>query len=317
LPLRHPRLGLCCQFLDAPIHFRTTTHRYVSTLPAAARWAFLARIATDNAAAVLAAVEQCATLGIGAFRVNSQILPLATHPTAGYRLEDLPGADAIVAVFRAAGDRARALDIRLSFHPDQYCVLNSHRPEVVAAAVRDLTLHADLATMLGADVVNIHGGSTQGGKVAALERLVDALLDLPAAVRRLVTLENDDRAYTVEDLLPVCLATGVPLLYDVHHHRCHPDRFSETEAWAWAVASWGDREPYAHLSTPRDGWAARDPRPHADQIDVHDFPAMWRGARITVDLEARDKERAVIALLRAAPGVTSAGTERDRAGSSR
>ena len=45
------RLGLCCQFLDSPIRFRTATHRFVSTLSRAERRTYLATIAADNAAA--------------------------------------------------------------------------------------------------------------------------------------------------------------------------------------------------------------------------------------------------------------------------
>ena len=42
------RLGLCCQFLDSPIRFRTATHCFVSTLSPAARRTYLAAIAADN-----------------------------------------------------------------------------------------------------------------------------------------------------------------------------------------------------------------------------------------------------------------------------
>jgi len=38
------------------------------------------------------ALEFCAAHGIGSFRIQSQILPLKTHPQAGYRIEELPEA---------------------------------------------------------------------------------------------------------------------------------------------------------------------------------------------------------------------------------
>src|SRR3712207_1720611 len=74
-----PRFGLCCQFLSADIKFRTATHRYVAGLEPVARREYLSGIARDNAAALLAAVGECRRLGIGAFRINSQVLPLSTH----------------------------------------------------------------------------------------------------------------------------------------------------------------------------------------------------------------------------------------------
>jgi UV DNA damage endonuclease len=41
---------------------------------------------------------------------------------------------------------------------------------------------------------------------------------------------------------------------------------------------------------------ARNPRPHADYIDPTDFPEEWLDRRMTVDVEAKAKERAVLAL---------------------
>ena len=33
-----------------------------------------------------------------------------------------------------------------------------------------------------------------------------------------LTVENDDKLFTPADLLPVCRATGSPLVYGVHHN---------------------------------------------------------------------------------------------------
>ena len=132
------RFGLCCQFLDAPIRL---PHRHPSLRldpdpgPAAD---YLRQIAADNAAALSAAVTACRSLGIGAFRINSQILPLGTHPRSGYTLERLDPSGAIAEAFRRAGEAARTEDVRLSFHPDQFVVLNSERPEVVDSAIEEL-----------------------------------------------------------------------------------------------------------------------------------------------------------------------------------
>ena len=71
------------------------------------------------------------------------------------------------------------------------------------------------------------------------------------------------------------------------------------EATEGASATWRGREPWMHISSPRDGWRASNPRPHADYIDPEDFPAAWLGRRITVDVEAKAKERAVLALMEA------------------
>ena len=95
------RLGLCCKFHEAPIAFKTTTVTALSRLGRRAQLAKLADLCRANAEALQAALAFCAQHGIGCFRVNSQILPVKTHPGAGYAVRDLPGADALVAAYRS------------------------------------------------------------------------------------------------------------------------------------------------------------------------------------------------------------------------
>lgn len=295
------RWGLCCQFLDAPIRFRQATHRYVATLAEVEREQYLTNIARANAIALAHAVEHCHELGIGAFRINSQIVPLATHPESGYALESLAEGEVILRAYRAAGELARLRDIRLSFHPDQFVVLNSEREDVVRSSLREMEHQATVARLIGADVLCLHGGGAAGGVGPALDRLERGIDRLSDDARALLALENDDRLFSVADLLPLCERTGVPLIYDAHHHRCHPDGLTVDEATVRAMATWGAREPYMHLSSPRDGWGASNPRPHDAFIDPSDVPGSWlrlalEGRRFTVDVEAKDKERAVLAI---------------------
>ena len=119
-------------------------------------------------------------------------------------------------------------------------------------------------------------------------------------VRRRLTLENDDISYSVKDLLPVCEKLRIPLVYDVHHHRCKPDGLTIEEATKLSMATWYavGREPYFHLSSPKYGWQSNNIKPHADYIDPADFPECWKGLTATVDIEAKAKELAVLQLMR-------------------
>ncbi|HSO20417.1 MAG TPA: UV DNA damage repair endonuclease UvsE [Desulfosarcina sp.] len=289
------RLGLCCIFREAPIKFRRTTATYLLSLPDAARADHLAGICMHNADALQRSLAFCAAAGIGAFRINSQILPVATHPEAGYALDDLPGGRGIVQRFEACGAYARANHIRTSFHPDQFLVLSSPHKEVVRRSVADLEYHARLAGWVGADVITVHGGGGYGDKAAALDRLVDTVQGLDGEIRRRLTLENDDRVYTPADLLPVCRETGIPFVYDVHHHRCLPDGRSLRHTTEAALSTW-NREPLFHLSSPLNGWRREPCGPHHDFIDPADFPESWKGLDLTVEVEAKAKELAVLRL---------------------
>ena len=220
-----------------------------------------------------------------------------THPVVGYAIGDLPGAEAIVHSFKACGNFAKRHGLRLTFHPDQFILLSALDPEITRKSILDLEYQTEVASWVKADVINIHAGGGYGNKSEALARLATVIRALPQAARSRLTLENDDRVYTPADLLPLCRATGVPFVYDVHHHRCLPDSLSVEAATAQAQATW-NREPLFHLSTPRDGHDSKKPSPHHDFIAWPDFPEEWLGLDLTVEVEAKAKEVAIARLRR-------------------
>ncbi|MCA9122941.1 MAG: UV DNA damage repair endonuclease UvsE [Planctomycetaceae bacterium] len=292
-----PRLGLCCTFSQQPIRFRTTTVKANSGMKRELALAKLSELCLANADALLAALHFCATHGIGSFRINSQILPLKTHSACGYSMNELPRGEEIVERFRACGEFAKTSGIRTCLHPDQFVVLNSPRADVVTSSVAELEYQSEVAEWVGADVVNIHGGGAYGNKAESLNRLAMRVNRLSERSRSRLTLENDDTTYTPNDLLPLCQAEGIPLVYDVHHHRCNRDELSVEEATRRAVATW-NREPLFHISSPLEGWKGKNPKPHHDFIDIQDFPQCWRDLSLTVEVEAKAKEVAVLKLKR-------------------
>ena len=289
------RLGLCCLFRDQPIRFVTTTATSIGKMKRPDALAKLSRLCMENADALLAALHFCSDNGIGCFRVNSQILPIKTHPTCGYEIDDLPECDEIVRRFKECGQFIKKHKLRTCFHPDQFVVMNSPRPDVVEKSVQELEYQAEVAEWIGADVINIHGGGAYGDKPKALADFARNLDRLSSRVRSRLTVENDDKTYTPNDLLPICKATGIPLVYDVHHHRCNPDELSFEQATKKAQATW-NREPMFHLSSPIEGWDGPKPERHHDFIDVNDFPKCWNKLDLTVEVEAKAKELAVLRL---------------------
>jgi UV DNA damage endonuclease len=160
--------------------------------------------------------------------------------------------------------------------------------------------------------VRSHAGGAYGDKRAALVRLGKSLARLPKRVRRRLTLENDDRAYAPRDLLPFCRSEGVPLVYDVHHHRCLADGYTVARATDLALATW-DREPLFHVSSPKDGWRKPHPNRHHDYINPRDFPQEWLHKDVTVEIEAKAKELAALRLARYLRKRGAIGAASDRA----
>jgi UV DNA damage endonuclease len=295
------RLGLCCIFRKEPIRFRATTAKYLLQFSRREQLRKLSGLCLHNSESLLAALRFLQENGIGAFRILSPFFPRYTHPDVGYCLEDLPDAESILYNLRQAKKFRDRYDIRLSFHPDQFIVLSSPQKKVVESARKELEYQALLAEHVGADVINIHGGGAYNDKKTTLQRFKQNFQLLSSAVQQRLSLENDDRTYTVADLAPICEELRIPLVYDVHHHRCKPDGLTVEEATALSRRTWDkvDREPYFHISSPVNGWQRPDPRPHADFIDPNDFPRCWKGFNVTVDVEAKAKELAVLELQQA------------------
>ncbi len=289
------RFGLCCIFRKEPIRFRRTTAKHMEKLDRRAQLEYISSICKHNAESLLQSLQFCRDHDIKDFRVNSQILPLKTHPDVGYDVENLPSHRRIIDAFLKCGEFCLKHDLRTTFHPDQFILLSSPSEEVTRRSVTELQYQAEVAQWINADVINIHGGGVYGNKTEALQRLVSRIKTLPDSVRTRLTLENDDRLYTPEDLLPVCAETGIPLVYDVHHHRCLPDGLSVEKTTELAMQTW-NREPVFHLSSPLNGWGSSAVNKHHDYIDPKDFPECWLNLDITVEVEAKAKELAVLKL---------------------
>lgn len=292
------RLGLCCIFKDEPIRFRQTTAAVLKKMSRGEQLQKLSSICLENVLSLREALKWVTKHDVGAFRVLSPLFPRFTHPDVGYQLSELPDYRAIMVQSEKIRTHRQEFDIRLSLHPDQFNVLSSPHSEVVKNTIAELEYQGLLAELIGANVINIHGGGVYGDKVLALGRLRDNFALLSARVRTRITLENDDRSYSPADLIPFCNDMGIPFVYDVHHHRCLPDGLSIKNATTECVRCWEDagREPFFHISTPRNGYDSSKPQPHSDYINVQDFPEEWFGLDATVDVEAKAKELAVLKL---------------------
>jgi len=290
------RFGLCCIFNEQPIKFRTTTVTAISKMNRNEAEIKLSGLCESNADSLMQAIEYCIENNIGCFRITSRILPIKTHPVHGYNLIDLPNGQTILDKFKSCNKYAEKNNIRLCFHPDQFVVLNSQKPEVVENSLREFEYHAEVAEWVGADVVNIHAGGVFGSKSTALYEFAKNVNRLSDRARTRLTIENDDKSYNVSDLLPICRAEGIPLIYDVHHHRCNKDELTIEEATAEAIKTW-NREPMFHISSPIDGWNGKKQEQHHDFIDIMDFPEFWKDLNLTVEVEAKAKEIAILQLM--------------------
>jgi len=248
------------------------------------------------------------------YRFTASLAPYATHP-------DLPRFHSQVqecaTELAAVGATARDLDIRLSSHPGQYIVLNSEDRGVRDGAIRDLEVQAALMDAMGLGeeaVVVLHVGGGQGDALGRFEAGFERLSERAQA--RLV-IENDDRTFSLGDVLELHRRTGLRVVWDILHHHCHdPDGIPDREALQAALATWpAGVVGKIHYSTPKTAleerkrkvgrrvvreWVLPQLRAHADLIDPIAFSQFLdttaAGLDFDVMLEAKGKDLALLRL---------------------
>jgi UV DNA damage endonuclease len=254
------------------------------------------------------------------YRMSSDIAPYATHP-------DLPQFHRQVRECRgdlkALGCRAREQDLRLSFHPSQYIVLNSPDAKLVRASARDITLQAEMLDCmeLGPEAVVVtHVGGLYDDKPAAMRRWVSAYKRLGEPARRRLVLEHDDLRFSAADVLSIHEECGVRLIFDYQHHWClNPDRLDAADTLRRILRTWpAGVRPKLHYSSPRTEMrevVRRDRRTgkairvlqapvwtaHADFINPFEFVTFLRTVQdldFDIMLEAKAKDLALLRLRR-------------------
>lgn len=231
------------------------------------------------------------------FRITSDLVPLASHPANRFPWEEefAPDLARIGAFIRAAG-------MRISMHPGQYTLLNSPRPEVVAAARRDLVYHTRVLDLLGLDrtaKIQIHIGGAYGDKLAARARFIREVENLDPAIRARLVIENDEHLFNLDDCLAVSQETGLPVVLDVFHHEVYPDGRTLPEALAAAAATWKpeDGPPMVDYSSPLPGGRPGSHARTLDEAHFRRFLAESRPHDFDLMLEVKDKERSALRAL--------------------
>lgn len=186
-------------------------------------------------------------------RISSDILPVYTERNWSYfwRRDDVR--TYCESQFSKVGELARSRDVRLSFHPGQFCVLASDNPDIVTRSIDEFEYHVDMARWMGYGKtfqdfkINVHIAGRQGpdGIRAAYQRLS------PEA-RNTLTIENEEISYGLDDCLRI--SDLVPIVLDIHHHWVREGEYilPNDGRIQRVIDSWRGRRPVCHYSVSRE-----------------------------------------------------------------
>ena len=233
---------------------RSTTMRWLREHPLEAeqrQW----DIMNHNTSAAVKMIERVAQLPAERrmVRIGSEMLQGYTEKDwkAWWQQSDVQSH--LERIFAPIGETARRLDVRLSFHPGQFCVLASENPGIVERSIEEFEYHADMVRWMGYGKtfqdfkINVHISGKQGpaGIRAAIQRLS------PEA-RNCITIENDENCWGIDSSLE--LAESCALVLDIHHHFIRTGEYiqSSDDRIKRIIDSWRGVRPAIHFSQSRE-----------------------------------------------------------------
>jgi UV DNA damage endonuclease len=263
------RLGFCCKYMDPdqsqpkkileerqrPLNTRSTTATWLKRQTKQVAEAKMLELSLHNIESYRKLIEYVGTLpeNLRMVRLGSDCLPCFTERSLSYYYRD-PGIQQILAdSFSRVGATARRLDVRIGWHPGQFCCLGSDNPEVVDRSLEELEYHATMARWMGYGQtdfdtsINVHLSGRAGA-----EGFLKTLPKMSEALRKTLTLENDEYQAGLNDLLPLYKHVGIML--DIHHHLIHDGEFisADDPRIKQVIDSWRGNLPQIHYSQSRE-----------------------------------------------------------------
>ena len=270
----------------------------------------LATTVANNLTCLQRILEYNVEHGLRFFRISSGIVPFGSHAVNTY-----PWQTEFAPQFQAIGDYIRAEQMRVSFHPDQFVVLNSPDPGIVERSIAELVYQGSMLDLMGLDStakLQIHVGGLYGDRDVAIERFIATYRTLPEAVQVRLVIENDDRLFSLRDCLRVHEAVGIPILFDNFHHECLHHEEPMTEALRLAASTWHPTRDGVLMMDYSSQQLGERKGKHTTSLDedrFREFLTHLQGLDVDIMLEIKDKEASAlraVAILRELGLATSA-----------
>lgn len=233
------------------------------------------------------------------FRLSSKLIPLATKSDVIFDYID-PYKDYYNSIAKIIKDNK----LRIDFHPDEFCVLNSTKSEVVKNSIAILEYHYNLlkALEIKNKILVLHIGGNTFGKKNSISRFINNFNTLSKDIQESIAIENDDKIFNIRDCVYISKNINVPVILDYHHHICNHDELDINDYLKDILSSWHNTTPKMHFSSPKNK-TKKDFRSHNDYINVDafiNFIDLLKPFNHDIDImiEAKAKDEALFRLVR-------------------
>lgn len=235
------------------------------------------------------------------YRLTSQLIPLATKEDVEFDY-----IKPFQKQYTILKQMIQENNLRIDMHPDQFCVLNSTKKEVVENTFHILEHSYQVLECLGIQnkIIILHVGSSVFGKENSIKRFIHNFHKLPKHIQQVIAIENDDKVYTIVDCLQLCNQLHIPMVLDYHHYLCNHGEEKIEEYLQAIFDTWKNKglPPKIHFSSPKNK-TKKEFRTHHDYIDIYTFIDFLNKLNTTneqldIMLEAKAKDDALFRLMR-------------------
>ncbi len=156
------------------------------------------------------------------FRIGSEFVPFAGHENMQKLKSKWHWRTYFAPQLKHIGETLiQKAGIRVTMHPDHYCLLNSNDEKVYKRSLDELEYHAELFDAMGLDAthkIQIYVGGVYGDKSSSIERFVEKYKLLSDTVKKYLIIENDDHLYSVDDCMKIYWKCAIPVSLNTLHH---------------------------------------------------------------------------------------------------
>lgn len=230
------------------------------------------------------------------FRISSDLIPFASNP-----VNMLPWWDIFVSKFSDIGEKIRNSGMRVSMHPGQYTILNSPYEDVVKRAIKDLNYHATVLDSLGLGMkhkIVLHIGGVYGDKKQAIKRFIENYNMLDDKVKNRLVIENDDKSYSICDVLEIGMELNIPVVYDNLHNATNPCHNQKSDSlWIDECSkTWREKDGNQKIHYSQQD-VSKKPGAHSSTIEINEFMNFYNSINskdIDIMLEVKDKNLSAV-----------------------
>ena len=230
------------------------------------------------------------------FRVTSDLIPFGSSS-----VNTLNWSDMFKEQFKKIAEKIKNNNMRISMHPGQYTVLNSPKEDVVKRAIEDLEYHTKVLENLGVGQngkIILHIGGVYGDKESAIKQFIETYEGLDKTIKRHLVIENDDKSYTLEDVLSISKQTGIPVVFDNLHHNINSYEKEKSDRY-WieeCKSTWKEEDGDQKIHYSQQDKEKRRGS-HSKTIDSKEFYEFYKSLKrddIDIMLEVKDKNLSAI-----------------------